>query len=71
MEKAASEIESSHTADKEKLSDEIGRLKKARKDDVAAAKKEYDAVVGEMDGLKKCHAEEKAFLEKKIRLLTL
>ncbi|MCI38559.1 hypothetical protein A2U01_0059787, partial [Trifolium medium] len=46
-------------------------LKKAREDDVVAAKKEYDVVVGEMDGLKKRYIEEKALLEKKIQLLTL
>ncbi|MCH79513.1 hypothetical protein A2U01_0000263 [Trifolium medium] len=71
MEKAALEIEVSYAAEKGKLSDEISRLKKAREDDVVAAKKEYYDVVGEMDGLKKHHADEKALLEKKIRQLTL
>ncbi|MCI75897.1 hypothetical protein A2U01_0097166, partial [Trifolium medium] len=67
----ASKVEASYAAEKGKLSDEIGRLKKARENDVVAAKKECDAVVGEMDGLKKRYAEEKALLEKKIQLLTL
>ncbi|MCI53401.1 hypothetical protein A2U01_0074647, partial [Trifolium medium] len=71
MEKTASKVEASYVADNGKLSDEIGRLKKAREDDAGAAKKECDAIVGEMDGLKKRYAEEKALLEKKIQLLTL
>ncbi|MCI87176.1 hypothetical protein A2U01_0108457, partial [Trifolium medium] len=63
MEKTASKVEASYATEKGKLSDEIGRLKKAREDDVVAAKKECDVVVGEMDGLKKPYAEEKALLE--------
>ncbi|MCI68942.1 hypothetical protein A2U01_0090203, partial [Trifolium medium] len=74
-----SDIEARHVTEKETLSGEIDKLKKAREDDVVAAKKECDAAVtkvrgecaGEMETLKKRHAEEKALLEKEIRLLTL
>ncbi|MCH82439.1 hypothetical protein A2U01_0003245 [Trifolium medium] len=69
--KAASDAEVSHAAGKLKLTGEIERLKKAREDDAAAAKREYDAVVGEMDDMKKRHAKEKTLLEKNVQLLTL
>ncbi|MCI51933.1 hypothetical protein A2U01_0073177, partial [Trifolium medium] len=53
------------------LSSEIERLKKAREDDAAAAKREYDVVVGEMDAMKKKHTEDKYLLARNIQLLTL
>ncbi|MCI54000.1 hypothetical protein A2U01_0075247, partial [Trifolium medium] len=48
VEKTFSDIEGRHATEKEKLSDEVEKLKKAREDDVAAAKKECDAAIAKV-----------------------
>ncbi|MCI38425.1 hypothetical protein A2U01_0059653, partial [Trifolium medium] len=74
-----SDVEARHVAEKEKLTGEVDKLKKAREDNDVAAKKECDAAVtkvskkcaGEVEAMKRKHTDEKEMLEKRIRVLTL
>ncbi|MCI33612.1 hypothetical protein A2U01_0054829, partial [Trifolium medium] len=79
VEKTVADVESRYNEAKGKLLEEIEGLKRAKEDEAAKFKKEKDEALakartdhaGEVDMLKKKHAEEKALLERERTLLTL